>query len=153
MRLVMYYSIHGDDRLFCEWKRITEEDKTLRVVIDFVKSLKGWEHCILCGFMKYGLNINKGDKAKAFFLQSINDAEKTERKNMTVTFYVDLEHKETTTREEFCTLIERLYPELPHHIRKLFTDFAMNPETIDTELDELMNTLMTTLIPEACSQA
>ena len=50
-------------------------------------------------------------------------------------------------------MIERLYAEQPHHLRKLFTDFAMNPETIDTELDELMNTLMTTLIPEACSQA
>ena len=44
MRLVMYYSIHGDDRLFCEWKRITEQDKSLRVVIDFVKSQIGRAH-------------------------------------------------------------------------------------------------------------
>ena len=150
MRLVMYYSIHGDGRLFCEWKRITEQDKSLRVVIDFVRTLKGWEHCILCGFMKYGQN--KGDQAKAFFLQSIKDAEESERKNMDVTFYIDLEHKETTTREEFCTLIERLYAEQPHHLRKLFTDFAMNAKTTDTDLDQIMNTLMSTLIPEESLQ-
>ena len=71
---------------------------------------------------------------------------------MTVRFYIDLEHRETTTREEFCTLIERLYAEEPPHIRKLFTDFAMNAETTDTDLDQVMNTLMTTMMPEDCSQ-
>lgn len=61
----MYYGTGHNADSFCEWKRITEQDKTLRVVIDFVRTLKGWEHCILCGFMKFGQN--KGDQAKAFF--------------------------------------------------------------------------------------
>ncbi len=151
MRLVMYYRIGGDNRLFCDWKKITEKDKILRVVIDFVRSLKGWEHCIFCGFIRYGQNI--GDESKAFFFQDIDDEkEGSKRMNLNVRFYVDLEHQETTTREEFCMVIERLYPELPHHMRKLFTDFAMDPETTDIDLDEVMNTIMTTLPRETCSQ-
>ncbi len=152
MRLVMYYSMENDNKTYCEWKRITKEDETLKIVIDFVRTLNGWEHCIFCGFIKYGMNIDKGDEAKAFFLQSIKDAEESERITMNVTFHIDLEHKETTTREEFCTLIERLYAEEPPHIRKLFTDFAMDPETSDADLEQVMNTLMTTLMPEDCSQ-
>jgi hypothetical protein len=141
MRFVMYYEISGDDRVFCEWKKITEKDKTLRVVIDFVKSLKGWEHCILCGFIKHGPEIS--DKINAYFLQSIDDKkEDSKRKRMTVTFYVDLEHQETTTREEFCTVIDTILSDIPEHTRKLFKDFAMDPETTDLVMDELMDTIM-----------
>lgn len=141
MRLVIYYEISGDDRVFCEWKKITEKDKTLRVVIDFVKSLRGWERCILCGFIKYGQT--RSDKVAAYFLQSINDEkEDSKRKDMTVRFYVDLEHQETTTREEFCTVIDTILSDIPDHTRKLFKDFAMDPETTDLVMDELMDTIM-----------
>ena len=139
MRLVMIYEIDGDERLFYEWKRVDERDKTLRIVIDFVKSLRGWEYCILCGFMKYGQK--RTDKAKAFFLQSINDEKNdSERKHMTVKFYASEE--ETTTREEFCEAVDVLLKDTSDHIRKFFKDFAMNPETSDTDLDEVMHTML-----------
>lgn len=139
MRLVIIYEISGDKRLCYEWKKITEKDKILGVVIRFVKSLKGWERCILCGFIKYGQK--RGDKAEAYFLQSINDEKNDEaRKHMAVTFYAKAE--ETTTREEFCEAVDILLKDANDHIRKFFKDFAMNPETSDTDLDEVMNTML-----------
>lgn len=139
MRLVIIYEIDDDERLFYEWKRVNEKDKTLRIVIDFVKSLSGWERCILCGFIKYG--YKRSDKTKVFFLQSINDEKNdSERKHMTVKFYVS--EKETTTREEFCEAVDVLLKNTSNHIRKYFKDFAMNPETSDADLDEVMNTML-----------
>ncbi len=152
MKLVMYYMISGDDRLFCEWKRVRGNEKFARIVCDFVKGLPCWQNSLFYGFEKLS---PEGNVVKAFNAHFIQNASETDSKKMIVKCQVE-EGEDIIEREEFCKAVDVLLKDAPAHARKLFENtrkffknFANDPETTDCEIQIVMDMMLARLFDSA----
>jgi hypothetical protein len=129
-RLVVFYRIDGDERLYCAWKRINIGASAAKEIIKIIKGLPGWENSQLYCIGKGEAYFRKGSRRDGSY------------KRLSAHYYVGHENETTITREEFCKAVDAIYKDAPVHARQVFKDFGMDPETTDSDIHEIMDFML-----------